>query len=268
MIRLANRRFVPFYFDLNSRGAAGDPAAHEFVVAAREELGGRGVPTPPVLFMDSEGNVLGEVSNYATEEQLLTAMQQVLADHPEFNEPSEDETEFGSAVERAEVLIDLQDFDAARDTLADETSDAAQYLLGRLARFDHDWDAMDAHFAQVDDESLTDDVAMEKAYHHWHDGDFDALAEQLTEISDQSSRFSEAQYYLGLAKFHGGDRDAALETWQEMITACSEDPWVYRADWAHSGVTQGNRGAFSTGGPGTALGRIGYMGRRNPDLER
>ena len=33
VIAFVNRRFVPFYFDLSNRGAAGDAAAREFVVA-------------------------------------------------------------------------------------------------------------------------------------------------------------------------------------------------------------------------------------------
>ena len=73
VVRLANRRFVPFYFDLAIEGAAGDADARKFVVAARKDLGGGGVPTPPVLFMNAKGEVLGEVGNYATEAQVLDA---------------------------------------------------------------------------------------------------------------------------------------------------------------------------------------------------
>lgn len=57
IVRLANRRFVPFYFDLSNRGVAGDPAARKFVVKERKRLGGRSVPTPPVLFMSPDGEV-------------------------------------------------------------------------------------------------------------------------------------------------------------------------------------------------------------------
>ncbi len=71
IVRLANRRFVSLYFDLSNRGAAGDPDARKFVVAARKELASRAVPTPPLLFISPSGEVLGQVSNYATEEQVL-----------------------------------------------------------------------------------------------------------------------------------------------------------------------------------------------------
>ena len=57
--------------------------------------------------------------------------------------------------------------------------------------------------------------------------------------------------------------------WKETIQGCSQDPWIYRADWAYTEVKDGNRKAFSAQGPKTSvLDRIGYMGRQNPDLQR
>ena len=91
VVGLCNRRFVPFYFDLSNRGVAGDPDARAFVVAVRKELGGRAVPTPPVLFMTPDGEVVGEVSNYATEDQVLRTMLDLLEAHPEFAKPGPDE---------------------------------------------------------------------------------------------------------------------------------------------------------------------------------
>ena len=63
VVRLINRRFIPFYFDLSDRGFAGDPAARKFVVAARREMGGASVSTPQVLFMTPTGKVVGSMGD-------------------------------------------------------------------------------------------------------------------------------------------------------------------------------------------------------------
>ena len=267
-MRLANRRFIPFYFDLSNRGAAGDPLARKFVVAARADLGGRSVPTPPVLFMDVRGNVLGEARNYASADAVLAAMHRVLREHPEYNKPGKAERAEKSPVARANVMIDLQQYDAARKLLVKHAGTAdAQYLLGRLARWHKDWDAMDEHLEKVDDKDLADDIRMERMYRHWESGDIKKLAEQLRGFPEDSNRFTEARYYEGLAMYHLGDKKAAAKIWKSTIIGCDQDPWVYRADWAYSASKDGDRRFFSAGGNRTSpLKRIGYMGRRNPDL--
>ena len=269
-MRLANRRFIPFYFDLSDRGVAGDPLARKFVVAARKQLGGRSVPTPPLLLMNTDGKVLGEVSNYASADAVLAAMQKVLKDHPQYNMPSKAEKNQKSPIERAEVMIDLQQYADARGLLEKHAdTDDAQYLLGRLARWRKEWKTMDDHFGKVKDERLADDIRMERAYRHWEEGKADKLAEHLKSFPDKSNRFSEARYYEGLAAYHAGNEKQALEIWQSTITGCGQDPWVYRADWAFSGIKDGSRRGFSTSGKRSSLlNRIGYMGRGNPDLKR
>jgi hypothetical protein len=210
IVRLANRRFVPFYFDLSNRGVAGDPDARKFVIAARKELGGRAVSTPPLLFMNSKGAVLGQVSNYATEEQVLAAMLKVLRDNPEFNTPSKKEVDERNPLARAQILIDLQKYDEARKLLLGVDSQAADYLLGRLSRFDSDWEAAEKLFMKITDDELADDVRMEQAYRHWHDANFEKLANCLSDFPKESNRFSEARYYEGLAMFHLGKKDQAI----------------------------------------------------------
>lgn len=92
-------------------------------------------------------------------------------------------------------------------------------------------------------------------------------------VGKESQRYSEARYYLGLSRFHQGDRTDAQKLWSGMIENCAEDPWVYRADWAWSTIQQrtSNGGkrqtSFAVSGKGNSpLGRIGYMGPENPDL--
>lgn len=267
-MRLANRRFVPFYFDLSNSGVAGDAAARAFVVPRKPALGGNAVPTPPVLFMTPAGQIVGEVSNYATSAQVLAAMLRVLREQPTFARPTAEETALTDPLARAELRIDLQDPAGAAALLADQTSARARYLLGRLARWRGDWAAMERHLAAVEDAALADDVRMERAHRLWQTRRFAELEAALTGFPVDSNRFSEARYHLGLAVFHQGRVDAARAIWHKTVTGCSQDPWIYRADWAFCQAKQrGERRGFSTMGARTSLlNRIGYMGRRNPDL--
>lgn len=258
---------MPFYFDLSPRGAAGDADALAFVVAERPLLGGRSVPTPPLLFMTPEGDVLAEISNYATEDQVLAVMLKVLGEHPEYAEPDEAEQHAESAVERARIELDLQQYDRAKELLQDEPGDEAAYLLAHIARLERDWDAFERHAARVTGESLRDDLRMERAYRSWLDADYESLLEQVAGFSASSNRYTEARYYEGLAMLHLGDEQEALRIWKETILGRPQDPWIYRADWAYTGLVQKAQRVFSAGNRGASLlNRIGYMGRQNPDL--
>ena len=81
-------------------------------------------------------------------------------------------------------------------------------------------------------------------------------------------RYTEAMYHLGLAQHHLGKKKRAQKTWGGGIKSCSQDPWIYRADWAFTqSKEKRTSGGFSSGQKKTSLlKRIGYMGRRNPDL--
>jgi len=179
---------------------------------------------------------------------------------------------FDAALDKAKarILFDLFDHAGARKVLEGVEGDEAAYLRGRLARFAGDWKAMKREYAPVLDPELQDDVRMELAYEPWSKGDFAALATQLKGFPKGSNRYTEARYYEGLAHFHAGKERKALKTWKSTIQSCSQDPWIYRADWAYTNAKEGEgRRAFSSAGPRTSLlNRIGYMGRRNPDLER
>ncbi len=267
MINLANRRFVAFYFDLSPRGYAGDAEARSFVVAARKELGGASVPTPPLLFMTGEGKVVGEVSNYASPDAVLAKMLSVLKEHPQYDQPTEAEEAIEDPLQRAKLLFELCRYDEAAALLAEHDSDEARYLLCHLARMRSDFDAMEQYASKIDDPVFADDVRMERAYRRWFAGEFQALAAHLTEFPAESPRYTEARYFEGLAHYHQGDTSAADEIWKQTITSCSQDPWIYRADWAYTATRQ-RGGRFSSGGPtASLLNRIGYMGAGgNPDL--
>jgi hypothetical protein len=271
-MRLVNRRFVPLYFDLNPGGALADNKARAFVVKAKPDLGGSAVSTPPVLVMTPQGEVLGEVDNYATEEVVLDSLRDVLGRHSGWNQPSEEEkriSKSGSPLERAYLLLDLGHDDAARRLLEKEASPAAAALLAHVCRIAKNWDAMERALARATDAELADDARVERAWRHLAERDLAAALAQLSAFPKESARYTEARYVEGLARWHEGRKELALEIWKSTIESCSQDPWIYRADWAFTQAKEGGeRRVFSTGDERRSpLGRIGYMGRRNPDLE-
>lgn len=140
VIRRINRRFVPHYFDLNPSGAAKDADARRMVLAAKPALGGQSVTTPPVLVMTPTGELLTEVSNYASETDLLAALDDVLAEdvlakHNEWDVATPEEEaalKSGTPLERGELLFDLGQFDEASRVLEQAPGSAEALLLTRL----------------------------------------------------------------------------------------------------------------------------------------
>ena len=195
-------------------------------------------------------------------------MQELMREQPKYSHPSAIEKDM-SPVELAEVQIDLHDFANARKILAGAGGDRAQYLLGRLARFGEDWEGMRRHFSKIDEPAFEDDIVMESAYEHWFLGDFAKLRDSLSTIGPGSPRYTEAMYYRGLAFHHLSDGESALSTWREVITSCQQDPWIYRADFAHSSVLKPNPASGnSRRDPTSVLGRTGYLHPYPPDLRK
>ncbi len=269
IIRLINRRFVPFYFDLSNSGAAGDAAARSFITTRRKELAGASVPTPPVLFITPEGEIVGEMSNYAPPDEFLAGMLAVLKKHPKYNRPGPEESKATTNLEKGKILLELQSLDEAARLLQSDGGEEAHYLLGQMARRRGDWEAMGRHFERVRRVDLSDDVRMEKAYRLWADRAFDPMDSWLEAVPPDSNRFVEAQYYRGLALFHQGKKDEAFSMWKRNVEEHPEGPWVYRSDWAYTEANQGRRSSFRTSDRKTSiLKRIGYMGQRpNADLQ-
>jgi tetratricopeptide (TPR) repeat protein len=271
VIRLVNRRFVPLYFDLNDAAPAADSAANRFVTEAEPDLLGSSVDTPPLLVMTPDGDVLGKISNYASEREVLEGLLDVLEKQPRWNAATKEELAVargGDPLARADLLIDLGRTAKARELLAKTPGAAAALRLAHLENLLRRDEAVAPALARVDDAELADDVRVERAWLKLRGGD-PAEAKKLAEqVARSSPRSSEARYLAGVAEFRAGRRAPALATWKSMITGCSQDRWVYRADWAYTQTLDGDRRSFSTSdAKSSLLGRIGYMGRRNPDLD-
>ena len=264
---LANRRFVPFFFDLSDRGAAGDPDARRFLVQAQPKFGRVQVPTPPVFFMTPTGEVVGEVSNYASADEVLETMLSVLREHPEWAKPAAEEAGL-KGLAKAQLLVDLQDLDGALKVLGGKADDGYRLARGKIHRRSRAWTLMKKDLDAIGDAKLEDQVRMERAYPMWFGRDWPQLEKHLADFPKESARYTEARYYLGLARFHQEKKGEALATWKATIAGCSQDPWIYRSDWAFCSAQQNKRsGSFSSAGPRTSpLNRIGYLGPKNPDL--
>jgi len=272
VIRLINRRFVPLYFDLSPGGAAADKKARQAVVKAKPELGNAAVQTPPLLVMTPDGKVLGEVDNYAGEDELWKSLLALLADHAEWNVPSDEEQRIardGTPLERATLLFDLGDLAAARRLLADQPGASESLLRAHLCRLDRDWSALEQELGRVVAPELADGACVERGWLHLARGDFATARKSVAAVAPDSPFRSEARYLDGVASWRAQKPDEARATWKALIDGAKAlDRWIYRADWAYTQSIEPARGGFSTSDKRhSPLGRIGYMGRRNPDLE-
>lgn len=267
---LLNRRFVSFYFDLDTGGAAGDAAARKAVVAVRPNLRGMTVVPPPVLLMSPDASrVLGEINNFASEADVLAGLLEALERHPEYAKPADGE-DAGTPIQRAVVLAELQRTDEALKLLEGVEDDAATLLRARLLRKSGKAARARKLLDRISDPELAIAVRMERASVAWQAGEFEDLEKLLAEFPADHARATEAAYYRGLAQYHLGDIEDAKATWKRLIAEFEHDRWAYRADWAFFEASQADDGfvTLSSSGSKTLLGRIGYAGRQNPDLAR
>jgi tetratricopeptide (TPR) repeat protein len=271
VIRLINRRFVPLYFDLQPGAPMADAKARKFVTDALEELAGPGVDTPPLLVMTPDGEVLKQIDNYASEDDCFHGLQDALALDARWQGGTKSEVDValhGDALARAELWIDLGRFERARALLAATPGPEAALRLAHLARLQGDFAAIEPALAKVDEPRFAADVHLERAWLRLHEGRFDEARAAAALVATESPRHSEARYLAGVVEFRDGQRDAALAIWKSLVTSCSQDRWIYRADWAYTQTLDGERRTFTTNDPKRSLlGRIGYMQRHNPDLE-
>lgn len=266
--RLANRRFVTFYFDLADGSAAGDPDARKFVVKLKKEMGGNGVAPPNVLIATPEGKLAGEAGNFASSDTVYDAMKKALKDHPEFNEASDAEKAAATPFEKAQIAFDLGKRKSAAEALSEPGSEDEWLFLAHIQRWRGKWTEMEAALAHVTRDDLVDDARMERAWRHWIEAKYEELRATLADFPAESNRATEARYFAALALHHLGEKKEAMAAWKALAKTPAEDPWVYRADWAYMTVKQSGKTSFSSGDANRSpLGRIGYMGRDNPDLK-
>lgn len=257
---------MPFYFDLSDEGAAGDPDARKFVTRVRKDLAGNSVAPPRLFAMTPDGEVVGSADNDSSAEEVLKMMLEALEEKPEFAAPAEGEAGL-TGLDAARLRFELGDLKGALGEAKAIEGPEARLFAAKVLRHRRAWADAAAELDRVTEERFADDVRMERAHGLWHGEKFEELRELLKDFPEKSARYTEARYYEGLACYHLGKKKTAAKIWKATIESREEDRWIYRADWAWADVKQGTRMAFSSADEDrTPLGRIGYMGRRNPDL--
>ena len=263
---LANQRFVPIYFDLGARGPAYDANAKSFVVELDSRLGGSSVPTPDVIVASASGEELGKVSNYAAEEQVLVMLRKVLAEAQLAGET--DEEAGWDTPRRAWLRYCVGDVEHARALLEEPKDSSAALMLARIERWEGNLDAAQDALGSVE-RIDSGDLSAELGRIELAAGNLEASLAAFEGVPHDHEARSEVDYRRGVVLYQLGHTQAAKAVWFAMVERFGEDRWSYRADWALAGANEpkGKRKtSFSTGGKKTALGRHGYMGRRNPDL--
>ena len=270
---LVNRRFIAHYFDLSPRGIASDQPARDFVTASRFRLTRDSVGAPPVLLMTHDGKVLDEIGNYASADEMLEALVGVLRAHPEFAKPGADEKQHGTRLSQARIAMELQDLDRALKLIKNRNKPEERLLRVKIHRWRGDFEAVAKELPRVRKKSLANEVKVERAHLLWHQGDMETMQKTLEGLSVLHPRYTEARYLEGLAWYHTGDWDKALDIWSRTIRTAREDRWIYRADWAFTQVKQGEDTTSLSQEKSprvSVLGRIGYLapkGKTHPHLE-
>jgi len=249
---IINNRFVNFYFDLQNHAVVGDAQAKRFVGAVKRNLTGSRVPTPPVLICTPDGELIAEISNYASAAKMLPDLRRVIARHPGSQEPSPAERE--DPLLHAEVLGLLGHLRRAEDIFREQRDAPGTALRrARLLRWLGQPDPARRALAAAKDGSGR--WHREAAWQAWEAEDFQQ-ALNLLEAMPEGERDDEDRYLSGLALWASGQREQAKRTWKDLIDSGRQGPWVYRADWAW----------VATGCGRSRLGRHGYMGSTHPDL--
>ena len=230
-------------------------------------LGGASVPTPDVFVAAADGTRLGTVSNYAAEEKVLAMLREVIAGEERLSAESEQEAGW-SAPRRGWLRYCIGDVDGARALLEEPDGAEEALMRARIERWEGDLDAARAALRSA--ELDRGDRSAEVGRIELAAGNLEASLAAFEAVAQDHPARSEVDYRRGVVLFRLGHVEAAKAVWLRAVERFGENRWSYRADWALAGADEKpgkGRASFSTMGEKTALGRHGYMGRRNPDLE-
>ena len=157
----------------------------------------------------------------ATSKQLLAKMHRMLEQDANYARMSDGERAAESELDQAELEIDLQNDDKALALLAKSSKPRARYLDGHIARLRHHWAKMEKAFSRLSSDRFSDDVSMERAHALFFHGNYERLRKRLVAFPSKSLRFTEAQYYLGLALYHLGKKREARALWKRRIESAA-----------------------------------------------
>ncbi len=269
VVNLINRRFVPYYFDMDSLGSEYSKEAVFVAQNACPELRFEAaLPTPPVLFLTPEGKLLHQLGNHATADEYLAAMTAVLKENPEYGLLTEQEAAVQDPMEKAWIHYELRQFDEALASIkSDQSSSEAYYLRGVIARERGDWTETRRSFRMVTDVARKRDIMIEEAHRYWAMRNFRSMLTVLDGLTAEHPRYMEGMYLLGLAHYHLEETTRAFEVWERAIKHDPQHSWALRLDWTCGLARLGREQmVLPHERPPSLLGRNYLTPNGNPDL--
>jgi len=231
VVDLLNRRFVPYYYDMDSLGELYDDEATKLAMQLYPDLRYlSSMPTPPLLFMTPEKKFLGYASNFLSGQELLEKLVQILDENPYYGQLSQAEKNQEDPIKKARTFLELRRLDDALETLEGQESSEAWFLRACIAREQQEWLEMKTAITRITDADLLDAITVENLLRHWNSKNLEAIKVKAAEVKPQNPRYQEAMYYLGLAHFHSGDSNRALEIWENAIQTNPKSAWACRLD--------------------------------------
>lgn len=188
------------------------------------------MPTPPLMVITPDGKFLNDISVYSTADELLESLASIVHDSAELSQLNDSEKAL-EAIEQAEALLDLRQFDAALEIVQDDQSSAAWFLRYVVAFERGAWVDMSSAFRMVTDKKYFDEMEIYEIRRAWNKREYEEIKKRYSALAREFPFRDEATYYAGLAYYHSDDVAKALEVWEEGIKAASESPWGLRMDW-------------------------------------
>lgn len=270
VVNFINRRFVPYYFDMDKMGSQYDENASKLAINLHPELGYfSAMPTPPLLLMTPERKMLGYVSNFLGPDELMKRIGEILDENSDYKMLNADERAIQDPVKKARVYYELRQLDKAMELLDQQSNSEAYYLRGLIAREQQDWPQMKASFKMVTEQSRMDDIDIEIGIRYWTIKNYEGLKAKFATIRKDHPRYQEAMYYLGLAYFLTNDPDRCMEIWEQAIETDRKSAWAFRLDWS-LGLAKLGPDQFITAYQSlpSVLGRKYMSPDGNPDMKR
>lgn len=270
MIRLLNRRFVPFYYNTdNGRtplGEGKDPAAKAFTKTKTKN------PWAFFAAFTAAGEPVGVSDVYADKDVTFDFLVALLRENPEFDRYTKEEEAIlaradaagaraAARAEAGQLLEDLGRYpDAKRHFLAalragDDPAAVAEAHRGllRMARHGRDWAGLEARLREI--EALAEpaakplglgpDVAMERAFRLLAEKKYAearALLHDAIKKYPDSKRQSEFHFSAGVASFFLKEKDRAYFHWCHVAETLPDDRLARRCyiAAAHEGMPYDN----------------------------
>lgn len=233
VVALLNRRFVPYYFDMDEFGFLYDEKASDLARELYPDMRYlSSMPTPPLLFMTPEKKMLGHASNFLSSQELLDRLVEILDENPAYRRLTTVESVVDDPVEKAWIHYELRDLEKSLESLKRTQSSDAYYLRVRIAREQEDWRAMKQAIKMVTDTNHIHYVDVENVLRYWKIRNLEGIKAKCQRIKIDNPRYQEAMYYLGLAQYHTGQKDSSITTWEKAIQHEKTSAWAYRLDLA------------------------------------